>query len=142
MKENPCVVPVHTYFFFSQNFAARILTGTKKFDHITPVLKDLGWLPVEDLLRFRDVTMVYKCLNGLAPTYLTSKLVKRSAIHSHNTRQKDHINIPSCRTSTAQRSFFNHALISWNQLSNTTKSSRDVQSFKRNAKSEISSSKF
>ncbi len=29
-----------------QNFAARIVTGTKKFEHITPILKDLKWLPV------------------------------------------------------------------------------------------------
>ena len=29
-----------------QNFAARIATGTRKYDHITPVLKELKWLPV------------------------------------------------------------------------------------------------
>ena len=27
-----------------QNFAARILTNTKKFDHISPILNELGWL--------------------------------------------------------------------------------------------------
>ena len=39
-----------------QNFAARILTNTRKFDHITPVLKELGWLTIEKLLSLRDVT--------------------------------------------------------------------------------------
>lgn len=29
-----------------QHVAARLLTGTKKYDHITPVLQDLHWLPV------------------------------------------------------------------------------------------------
>lgn len=29
-----------------QNFAARIVTGTRKFDHVTPALKELRWLPV------------------------------------------------------------------------------------------------
>ena len=29
-----------------QNAAVRVVTGTKKFDHITPVLRDLHWLPV------------------------------------------------------------------------------------------------
>ena len=33
-----------------QNFAARIVTGTKKFDHITPSLKQLNWLPVNYML--------------------------------------------------------------------------------------------
>ena len=48
-----------------QTFAGRILTTTKKFDHITPVLHELGWLTIEELLRLRDVTMIFKCLNGL-----------------------------------------------------------------------------
>ena len=30
-----------------QNFAARIATSTRKYEHITPVLKQLKWLPVE-----------------------------------------------------------------------------------------------
>ena len=41
-----------------QNFAARILTNTRKFDHITPVLKELGWLTIEKLLSLRDVTIL------------------------------------------------------------------------------------
>ena len=30
-----------------QNFAARIISGTRKYDHITPVLKELRWIPVK-----------------------------------------------------------------------------------------------
>ena len=44
-----------------QNFAARILTtltNTKKFDHISPILNELGWLTIEELLNLRDVTMI------------------------------------------------------------------------------------
>ena len=29
-----------------QNNAARVVSGSKKYDHITPVLKDLHWLPI------------------------------------------------------------------------------------------------
>ena len=32
-----------------QNTAARVVTGTRKFDHITPVLHQLHWLPVRHL---------------------------------------------------------------------------------------------
>jgi len=46
-----------------QNFAARILTNTKKFDHISPILNELGWLTIEKLLNLRDVIMIYKCIN-------------------------------------------------------------------------------
>ena len=41
-----------------QNFAAHILTNTRKCDYITPVLKELGWLTIEKLLSLRGVTML------------------------------------------------------------------------------------
>jgi hypothetical protein len=33
-----------------QNFAARIVSGKRKFDHISSTIKDLGWLSVQDML--------------------------------------------------------------------------------------------
>ena len=36
-----------------QNTAARILTRTLKFDHITPILHDLHWLPIEQRIKFK-----------------------------------------------------------------------------------------
>ena len=89
-----------------QNFSARILTETRKYDHISPTLENLGWLPIKDLLKLRDVTMVFKCLNGLAPTYLSSKLAKRSSCHKYNTRRAGDIHLPLYKTTTAQRLFF------------------------------------
>ena len=57
-----------------QNFAACILTNTKKFDHISPILNELGsWLTIKELLNLCDVIMIYKCINALAPNYLSSK---------------------------------------------------------------------
>ena len=50
-----------------QNFAARIVSGTRKYDHITPVLQQLNWLPVSYMLRYRDAVMTFRCLKGLAP---------------------------------------------------------------------------
>ena len=33
-----------------QNYAARIISGVKKFDHISPTISALGWLPVKEHL--------------------------------------------------------------------------------------------
>ena len=41
-----------------QNFAAHVLTDTKKFDHISPVLWELGWTSIKDRLLVRDTTQV------------------------------------------------------------------------------------
>ena len=69
-----------------QNFACRVISGVRKFDHITPALRELNWLPVEKLLLERETVMAYKCLNGLAPDYLVDKFIKRSDIHDGSTR--------------------------------------------------------
>ena len=53
-----------------QNAAARLLTGKKKRDHITPVLAALHWLPVSFRIDFKLLLFVFKAQNGLAPPYL------------------------------------------------------------------------
>ena len=114
-----------------QNFAARVLTDTKKFDHISPVLRELGWPSIKDQLLVRDTTQVYKIVNGLAPLYLSSKLSKRSGAHHYNTRKRDNLNLPLCRTVTAQRSFYYLAVSAWNSLTEDTRNSRSLCTFKR-----------
>ena len=60
-----------------QNFAAWIVCGMKKFDHVTPILKQLQWPPIIKQLAVRHATMVFKCLIGLAPPYLCHKFKTR-----------------------------------------------------------------
>ena len=123
-----------------QNFAARILTNTKKFDHISPILNELGWLTIEELLNLLDVIMMYKFINGLVPTYLSSKLIyKRSDTQAYNTRLKEHLSLPLCRTSIAQRNFYYRALKSWNKLSVATRNSSSLVQFKRSVRGEMRS---
>ena len=81
-----------------QNFAVRIVSGTKKFDHVTPILKQLQWLPIMKQLAVWDATMVFKCLNGLALPYLCQKFKTRSEVHNCNTRNRDRLHIPLGRT--------------------------------------------
>ena len=54
-----------------QNAAARIVTFTKKTDHITAVLCKLHWLPVQYRIIFKILLLVYKGLKGLAPAYIS-----------------------------------------------------------------------
>ena len=54
-----------------QNYACRIVTGAQKYDHITPCLKELKWLPVASELYYRNAIMAFKCMTGCAPEYLS-----------------------------------------------------------------------
>ena len=53
-----------------QNAAARLITGTAKFSHITPVLCTLHWLPIKQRVQFKMLILVFKAINGLAPNYI------------------------------------------------------------------------
>ena len=47
-----------------QHFAARIVSGTRKFDHVTPALKNLRWLPVKSHLYLTDAILAFKSMTG------------------------------------------------------------------------------
>ena len=54
-----------------QNAAARLLTNTPRYSHITPVKINLHWLPVKFRIIFKVNLMTFKALYCLAPAYLS-----------------------------------------------------------------------
>ena len=52
-----------------QNAAARLVTGMWLCDHITPVLRQLHWLPVRQWIHFKIAGWVFQALTGQAPAY-------------------------------------------------------------------------
>ncbi len=57
-----------------QNAAARVLTRTRNYDHISLVMSTLHWLPIKHRIEFQILLITYKALNGLAPQYLSELL--------------------------------------------------------------------
>jgi len=53
-----------------QNAAARLITGARRRDHISPVLRQLHWLPVRQRVQFKLAVLVFKALHGQAPQCL------------------------------------------------------------------------
>lgn len=64
------------------NAAARMLTGTQKREHITPILFSLQWFPVCFQIEFKLLLIVFKSLNGLAPSCLTDLLQQHTPTSS------------------------------------------------------------
>lgn len=62
-----------------QNGAARVITRTRRYDHITPILSILYWLPVKCCLDYKILLLTYKALNGLTPQYLSELLRSKGA---------------------------------------------------------------
>ena len=107
-----------------QNFAIRIITNRRKFDHITPLMNELHWLPVRLFFKYRDAVMTFKCVVGAAPDYLSHQLIaKRSNISGRYTRNCKSLNIPFYKSATGQRTFIYRAISLWNELPEEIKTS-------------------
>jgi len=50
--------------------AARIVTNTRKYDHMTTILQKLHWLPARQRLHFKMLLIIYKSINDVEPEYL------------------------------------------------------------------------
>jgi len=91
-----------------QNTTARMVSGVRRSKHITPVLEDLHWRPVSQRVVFKTVLMVWKCVNGVAPAYLSDLCVPATAISGRQhlrSAATGTLLVPRVRTATGQRSF-------------------------------------
>ncbi|CAB3993932.1 Hypothetical predicted protein [Paramuricea clavata] len=120
-----------------QNFACKIITGSKKYDHVSPLLQNLEWLTVDKLLYFRDAVMTFKCMNNLAPKYLCDMFEKRSCIHNRSTRNCNSIQIPLFKTAAGQRSFAFRGASIWNNLDTELKKCTSLKTFKSQLKEHL-----
>ena len=120
-----------------QNFAACIITGTRKFNHITPALRYLHWLPVKQKLFFRDAVMAFKCMTGQAPHYLSDQFTTRIAVTWSVTQSCQLLNVPLYKMSTGQRTFYYRMVYIWNNLDSTLKTAKSISTFKFYLKSKF-----
>lgn len=67
-----------------QNAAARLLTGTKKRDHISPVFASLHWLPIKFRVDFKICIFLYKALHKMALGYICDLIQPYTAWSSCN----------------------------------------------------------
>ncbi len=105
-----------------QNAAARVLTRTRTYGHISPILSTLHWLPIKHCIDFKILLITYKALNGLAPQYLSELLPHYSPPCPLRSQTSGHLIIPRISKSTAGgRSFFYLAPKLWNNLPNTVR---------------------
>ncbi|XDV19494.1 hypothetical protein PO909_024959 [Leuciscus waleckii] len=100
-----------------QNVAARLLTGTRKNEHITPVLRELHWLPVFYRINFKILLFVFKALHGRAPTYIADLIQVNKPKRALRSESLNLLVVPRTqRKMRGDRSFAAAASKLWNSL--------------------------
>ena len=72
------------------NFGARVVSGVRKYDHISPTLASLGWSGIRELVTRRDIIGVYRALRDpRAPLAVRSLFTPHAAVSQRTTRSTE-----------------------------------------------------
>ncbi len=87
---------------------------------------------MSDRCYLQRCTLLYKCLSGNGPTYLSDKLIPLTDKHNYRTRSAvdGHLAIPKPRPNSKKRSFEYWAPVLWNSLPLSIKEKTNIISFK------------
>ena len=119
-----------------QNAAARLIIRIPIWHHITPVLKELHWLPVKCRVDFKILLLVYKGLNGMAPKYISDMLVPVEKAYSLRSYKVLKVPRTDCKT-LGDSSFAYAGPKLWNGLPDHIKSSKSLDIFKSKLKTQL-----
>ena len=120
-----------------QNMAACIVLQDKQESSTTRYLQKLHWLPIKLMIKFKILTLVYKCINNQAPSYLQNLLTVNPTSNrpTHSNSKYKQLVVPFTKRKTfADRSFSVVSPKYWNELPNELRMSMNLESFKRNLK--------
>ncbi len=125
-----------------QNAAARVLTRSRKYDHITPILQSPHWLPIKFHISYK-ILLAYKAQNNLSPAYLTSLLSRYNPTRSLRSQHSGLLVVPRIAKSTkGGRTFSYLAPKLWNSLLDNVQGSDKLSLFKSRLKTHLFSQAF
>ena len=114
-----------------QNNAARVVSGSKRYDHITAY----HWLPIRKRIELKILLLTFKCMQGCAPLYLRELLVKQANTRTLRSNTKNLLQIPLTNLKRfGDRAFCAYAPRLWNELPDNIKAADSVQNFKKQLK--------
>ena len=118
-----------------QNRAARIVTRSNFDSSAKPLIHNLKWPNINDIIGSETATIMYKSLNGLVPEYLSKRFIKNSTRRIRQLRNTDtDLLLPLRKTSNGQRGISFRGSELWNQLDYDLKQASSLATFKRTLK--------
>ena len=126
-----------------QNTAARLITCTRKKEHITPVLHSLHWLPVRYRPQYKILVNTYKAMNGTAPKYLQELVTPYQPLRTLRSETESLVCVPKTRTATyGNRCFGKVAASLWNGFPSTIRKADTLAIFKKRVKTHLFKTAF
>ena len=100
-----------------QNLAHRIITFTPRRDHITPIVRQMHWLPIKRRIEYKILLHVFRCINSTAPLYRADMLKRQCSTGRTRSSQQLLLEVPRTKlVSFGDRSFKVVGPRLWNAL--------------------------
>uniref|UniRef100_A0A8C5D409 Reverse transcriptase domain-containing protein n=1 Tax=Gouania willdenowi TaxID=441366 RepID=A0A8C5D409_GOUWI len=121
-----------------QNAAARLLTGTSRTSHITPILSSLHWLPVNFRIEYKILVLTFRALHGQAPLYISDMLCPYTSGRSLRSSGQGLLRFPKTKFKTRGDLAFQAAAPRlWNGLPQSLWEMNCVDTFKKHLKTSL-----
>ena len=116
-----------------QKRGARIILQKKiREDRTANLYCELGWVSLFERWNFHKCLSVFKCLNGIYPSYLRRLFSYNSDVHHYNTRNRANLHMVKITSKSGYRSFAYSAAKLFNNLDYATKRSLTLKEFVNN----------
>ena len=127
-----CSIAQKTRLQKLQNRAALVITQQNYDIRSYEIREQLGWVTLANRRSQHKAIMMYKVLNGAAPSYLRDLFQTYSTISSYSLRNSDtNVLLPKPKTEYLKKSFKFSGAKLWNELPNEIKLENSLTSFKR-----------
>ena len=116
-----------------------LIMNTKKYDHITPALYNLPWLPVFYRIYFKILILTFKAIYNASPSYISTLVsIKVCSVYSLTSNSSLVLDHPKGRmlSTLGARSFYAAAPTLWNSLPANTREITSLSIFKKKLKSQ------
>ena len=127
-------------------FNARLVFSARKSGHITPLLPELHWLKVPEIIQFRLCVVAYRCIIGTAPSYLAETLHSTADVGLRRRLRcasTSTLVMPSTRRTTlGDRAFPVTAARAWIALPSSVRSAPSLLQFRRDLKTALFQSSY
>ena len=121
-----------------QNCAARLICRRKKHDHVTPLLKELHWLPIHVWPTYKLLTIAYSVMHGLAPEYLAELPDRHHPRRVLRSASAELFSVPFSQTVRHGDRRFSVAVATlWNQLPNSVRMIETLPLFRTHLKTHL-----
>ena len=102
---------------YVQNSAVRILMRVRKYEHVTPILHSLHWLPISASIDYNVSLLTHQCIHGKAPSYLKELLTPQTSPRPLCSTNSHRLHPPRTKFRTlGDRAFCSATPHLWNSL--------------------------